>query len=172
MSALNDPRRHDDLLNFQLKHLLTIGGAPAIRLCEGKFGVTRAEWRLVAALVESGAMNPTALAALTHMEPGRVSLVLTRLLAKGFVERMEEVTDRRRASMRATAAGERLYAELFPQLAEINRRIVSVLSESETQQLEECLRRLTERAQQIYDEGGGVDARANRRLGGSQRAWR
>jgi hypothetical protein len=47
-----------------------------------------------------------------------------------------------------------------------------VLSESETQQLEECLRRLTERAQQIYDEGGGVDARANRRLGGSQRAWR
>ena len=172
MGTLNDPRRHDDLLNFRLKHLLTIGGAPAIRLCEGKFGVTRAEWRLLAGLVEHGAMNPSALAERTHMEPGRVSLILTRLLEKDLVQRQGDHLDRRRATVRATAAGDALYADLFPQLAAINRRIVSVLNEQEVQALEQCLGKLIARAQQIYDEGGGVDARANRHLGGSQRAWR
>jgi len=171
MSRLGDPQQHDDLLNYQLKRLLAIGGAPAIRLCEGRYGVTRVEWRLVAALVEDGPVSPTALATRARVEAGRVSQTLGRLRDKGLVRRDEQPGNRRRALVAATEAGHALYAELWPQLAAINKRIVAALDEHEAQVLEACLRKLTERAQQIYDEGGGVDVRTDRRLGGSRRFW-
>lgn len=171
MSALSDPRQHDDLLNYQLKRLLTIGGAPAVRLCEGSFGVARQEWRLTAALVEGGPMSPTALAEATHIEPGRVSRGVKSLIDKKLVERIAAPGDRRRALLAATGEGQRLYRELFPQLAEINRRLVSVLDEQESVLLEGLLRRLTDQARAIEAAGGGVAVKTERRLGGSRRFW-
>ena len=72
---------------------------------------------------------------------------------------------------RGDPGGSRLYADLFPQLAEINRRLMMGLDESDSLLLEEFLRKLTERARQIHDEGDGIDARADRRRGGSRRVW-
>ena len=171
MNSLRDPRQHDDLLNYQLKRLLSVGGAPAIRLCEGRYGVSRLQWRLTAALVEHGAMSPSELARRTHVEPGRASRAVTGLVEKRLVHREEHAGDRRRALLSATESGKALYAELFPQLAAINRRIAAVLDDAEAATLEHCLSKLTEHAQRIYDEGGGVDARAERRIGGSRRLW-
>lgn len=50
MSVLQHPRKHDDLLNYRLKRLFSLGGAPAVRLCEGRYGIARNEWRMIAAL--------------------------------------------------------------------------------------------------------------------------
>lgn len=169
MSALSDPRYHDDLLNYQLKRLVTLGGAPAIRLCEGAFGITRSEWRLMAALVEEGPRSPSELALRAHVEHARVSRLVTELMGKGLVERVEQPDDHRRATLAATPKSERLYAELFPQLAQINRRIMAVLDEDEAGVLEDFLRRLTQRAQEIHDAGGGVEARADRWRGSRDR---
>lgn len=170
MSRLPDPQQHDDLLNFQLKNLVAIGGAPAIRLCEGRFGVSRCQWRLVAALTEDGPMSPSQLAARTRWELARISKLLTEILGKGLVERVTEAADQRRATVRVTAAGRKLYAELFPLLAAINRRLMAVLDDDEARVLESCLRKLTERACAIDAEGGGVDVRADRWRGGTRRA--
>ena len=170
MSRLVNPEKHDDLLNYQLKRLVGIGGAPAIRLCEGRYGVTRQEWRLIAALVEDGAMSPSTVARRCWpSEPGRISRIISSLIAKGLVRRAQLSSDGRRAMVEATADASRIYAELFPQLAEINRRIMMVLDEEEAILLATFLEKLTERARQIHDDGDGVDARADRRLGGSRR---
>ena len=171
MSRLADPQEHDDLLNYRLNRVVRLGGAPAVRICEGKFGVTRAEWRLIAALVEEGPRSPTDLAQRSGMEPGRVSLLISRLLRKGLVERAVAAGDRRRPALRATAAGRKLYAELFPELAAINRRLMSVLSPDEAAVLDRCLVKLTAHAQAIYDSGGGVDVKTDRHLGGARRVW-
>ena len=169
MSALKDPRRHDDLLNYRLKRAVMLGGAPAIRLCEGSFGVSRFQWRLVAALVEDGPMSPGALTRRVGLEKGRVSLTLAALIEKGLVARSGQSADKRRAVVGATQSGQALYRELFPQLCAINRRLASVLTEDEALRLEDYLHRLTVHAQAIYDEGGGVGVRADRRRGGSRR---
>jgi DNA-binding MarR family transcriptional regulator len=171
MVKLQNPREHDDFLNYQLKRLLAYGGAPAVRLCEGGYGVTRVEWRLTAALVESGPLSPSMLAGRTQMEMARVSRLVTGLMAKGLVERRDEDVDRRRALLCATSAGQRLYAELFPQLAQINRRIMDVLDDDEAAMLQACLAKLTRRARQLYEEGAGIEVRANRCSGGSRRFW-
>lgn len=170
-NRLSDPRQHDDLLNHQLMRLVRLGGAPAIRLCEGAFGVSRSQWRIVAMLTEDGPMSPTQLAERTLLEEGRVSKLLTEVMGKGLVERVEDGADRRRATVRATAAGKKLYAGLFPQLAAINRRLMSVLDKQEADVLERCLRKLTDHALSIHAEGGGVEVRANRRKGGSRKVF-
>jgi DNA-binding MarR family transcriptional regulator len=170
MGTLRDPRQHDELLNYQLNRLVRIGGAPAIRLCEGRYGISRFQWRLTAALVEDGPMSPGALSLRVRVDPGRVSLALSALIEKGLASRARQAGDKRRALVTATSAGHALYAELFPQLAAINRRLTAVLTEDEAERLAEYLRRLTLHAMQIYDAGGGVDARTERRLGRSGRS--
>ena len=172
MSALSNPHRHDDLLNYQLKRLVRLGGAPAVRLCEGQFGVARQEWRLIAALVESGPMSPTDLASHTGCDSGRVSRTTKSLMDKRLVERVAEPGDRRRARLAATAAGARLYGELFPQLAAINRRLMAALDDDEAALLEQFLRRLTVQAAAIRADGGGVAVKTLRYLGGTRRLWR
>ena len=168
MSALKDPRRHDDLLNFQLKRLVALGGAPAIRLCEGGFGVTRQEWRLTAALVESGPRSAGELVLHTGWDPARISRTIGALIDKGLIERA--AGKGRRVVVAATAQGHALYRDLFPRLAEINRRLTEVLSEQEAEILEELLGRLWEQAQAIHAEGGGVAFKTGRHLGSRRRA--
>lgn len=47
------PATVDDLLNYRLSCLLASSGAMVTRLCEGRYGITRREWRLVALLGKS-----------------------------------------------------------------------------------------------------------------------
>jgi DNA-binding MarR family transcriptional regulator len=144
MAALKDPRRHDDLLNYRLKRLFAAGGAPAVRLCEGGYGIARQEWRLVAALVEDGPMSPGALARRSRVELARVSRVAGTLVRKGLASR--QPVSGGAAQLAATVRAEALYRELLPQLAAINRRIMEVLDEREALLLENFLDRLQERA--------------------------
>ena len=170
MSRLKQPQEHDDLLNYQLKRLLNLGGAPAIRLCEGSYGVARMEWRLVAALQEDGPMPLLALVRRTGIDQARVSRVVTNLVTKGLLLRRRQAAGGRPV-LALTAAGRELYTELFPELAAINQRIMAVLDEDEALALEGFLQRLTSQAREILQQGGGVDARTDRRLGGSRRLW-
>ena len=170
MSRLKQPQEHDDLLNYQLKRLLNLGGAPAIRLCEGRFGVARMEWRLLAALHEDGAMPLSALVRRTDIDQARVSRTIASLVLKGLVCRHRR-PDGSRPILDATPSGHHLYDELFPALAEINQRIMAVLDEAESRQLEGFLQRLTAQAREILQQGGGVDVRTDRRLGGTRRLW-
>jgi DNA-binding MarR family transcriptional regulator len=150
--------------------LVKLGGAPAIRLCEGRYGVTRHQWRMLAALVENGPLSPSMLAEVVRQERAVVSRHVTELVSKELVQRIERTGDRRRAQLVATPTGHRLYEELFPLLAQINRRLMMALDASEAAMLELLLDKLTVRARQIYAEGGGDNARADRRHGGSRRS--
>lgn len=168
MSRLTNPIEHDDLLNYRLKRLVAVGGAPAVRLCEGRYGVTRQEWRVLAALVEGGAMTPSALAERSFLQRAIVSRKIAVLIGKRLAQRIKGADASGRIEVDATPAGRELYAELFPQLAEINRRLMAVLDEREAQLFEALLDKLWEHARRLHDD---VDARADRRHGGSRRQW-
>jgi DNA-binding MarR family transcriptional regulator len=169
MCGLANPIEHDELLNFRLKRLVGLGGAPAVRLLEGRFGLTRHQWRVLAALVEGGAMSPSMLAERAQRERAIVSRHVTALVAKALVQRIEQAGDRRRAELVATPAGQNLYRAIFPRLAQINRRLMAALDANEAALFEQLLDKLTARARQIRDEGGDDEARADRRHGGSRR---
>jgi DNA-binding MarR family transcriptional regulator len=166
--SLRDPQTLDDLLNYRLLRLYALSGAPVIRLLEGRYGISRREWRLLALLAAHGELSPSALAEQAHLDRPRATRGVQVLVGKRLARRNAEAGDARRARIALTAAGRRLYDELFPQIAAINARVVSVLDNAAVQALDQAMARLTSEALQLNQEVLR-DLRADRRAGGSRK---
>jgi DNA-binding MarR family transcriptional regulator len=166
--SLRQPRTLDDLLNYRLLRLFSLGGAPVIRLLEGRYGIARREWRLLAMLAAQGPLSPSALAERAHLDRPRTSRAVQALVTKGLLERRVAAGDARRASVSLTPRGRALHDEVFPQVAAINQALVSVLDDGAVQALDAALARLTAHAEQ-QNQALVQDVRADRRAGGSRR---
>lgn len=165
---LHQPRTVDDLLNYRLSRLFAASGAMVIRLCEGRYGITRREWRLIALLAAHGAMSPSELSRRAHLERPRTSRHITELVEKGLIRRVADPEDRRRAEVDLTTEGRRLYDELFPQSVRFNCEVLAVLSPGELAAFEAALDKLTDNAERIAA-GKPVAEKADRRHGGARR---
>ena len=166
--SLAQPRTVDDLLNYRLSRLLAASGAMVVRLCEGRYGITRREWRLIALLAAHGAMSPSELAARAHLERARTSRHITELAERQLIRRLAVPGDRRRAEVELTEEGQRLYDELFPLSARFNDEVLSVLAPEELAAFESALAKLTENAERIAA-AKPVAEKADRRRGGARR---
>ena len=56
--SLRDPHSLDELLNYRLLRLYAASTAPVTRLMEGRWAITRHEWRFIALLASQGEMSP------------------------------------------------------------------------------------------------------------------
>jgi DNA-binding MarR family transcriptional regulator len=166
--SLAAPRTVDDLLNYRLSCLLASSGAMIIRLCEGRYGITRREWRLLALLAAHGAMSPSELAQRAHLERARTSRHITALSARALIRRRVDPQDGRRAEVELTAAGQTLYDELFPQSVGFNCLVLAALSPGELAAFEVALAKLAEAAERIAA-AKPVAEKADRRHGGARR---
>lgn len=169
--SLSDPRTVDDLLNYRLSCLLAVSGAMITRLCEGRYGITRREWRLIALLAAHGAMSPSDLATRARLERPRVSRLITELVAKNIVARVGNPDDKRRALVRLTDEGQALYDELFPRTIGFNNQVLAALSAEELKAFDAALAKLTEEATRIAS-GKPVAEKADRRHGGARKVRR
>lgn len=151
--------------------MYALGGAPVVRLLEGRYGIARREWRLLAVLAARGALSPSALADEAHLDRPRTSRAIGTLAAKGLLERVPQPGDHRRARVALTAGGRRLFDEIFPQVAAINAELVGVLGAAQQRTLDDALALLTARAERLNAERV-QDVRADRRAGGSRRVRR
>ena len=158
-----EPETIDDLLLYRLSRLHAVGGAPVVRLCEGRYGITRREWRLIVVLARHGAMLSSQLARLAQLEPARTSRAVTDLVTKGLVERAPRPGDRRQVQVALTLAGQTLHARFFPEVVAINQQLLSVLSPPEREVLDACLSRLQAAADRRLAEADLP--KANRRQG-------
>lgn len=157
-----------ELLNYRLNTLLASSGALTTRRCEGRFGITRREWRLIALLAVEEPLTPTELSVRASLMPDRISRLFVSLLDKQLVLRTADTQDRRRVRIELTSKGRNLYDRMFPVSVDIHQSILSVLSASEIQTLDDVLSRLTDQARKLNSQDGRVD-KADRRRGGSRR---
>ncbi|HZF84970.1 MAG TPA: MarR family transcriptional regulator [Burkholderiaceae bacterium] len=132
--------RSKDLFLFRLNRLAATAGRPLIRLCEGKFGITRREWRLIVILAQDGPQLSTALAHRASVEPARASRAITVLVEKGLATRVPRPSDRRFVEIVLTEDGQKVYQSLYPNVESINRALLSQLSEAEQEQLAKMFR--------------------------------
>lgn len=166
--SLTDPRTAHDLLNYRLSRLLASSGAMVVRLCEGRYGITRREWRLIAVLAEEGATSPSELAQRTHLERARVSALITNLAEKKLLRRAQVPGDARRAEVMLTQQGKALYDELLPQSVRFQQEVLAALSPPEREAFELALQKLTDAAERLAATKPVVE-KADRRHGGSRR---
>ncbi|MCK9511648.1 MAG: MarR family transcriptional regulator [Pigmentiphaga sp.] len=169
--SLLEPRDIADLLNYRLFSLLAFSGAAVIRLCEGKYGISRREWHIVAILAKHQSLAPSDISTLTHLDRARVSRAITQLREKELLHREPCPGDQRRAQVRLTAHGERLYRHLFREVAKLNTALTSTLDPAFVAQFDAALDQLTERAKILAQETApGIHA--NRWRGrGQRRPW-
>lgn len=162
------PATVDDLLNYRLSRLLASSGALVTRICEGRYGITRREWRLICILADHGAMSPSQLAERSHLERPRVSRHVSDLVTKNLFARGADPDDRRRAWVDITARGRALHAEFFPQSVQLNNLVLATLSASELAAFDKALTKLTGAADELV-RSRPLQEKADRRHGGRRR---
>ena len=108
---------HDSFAKTYLAYLL----ARASHVVSGEFhaalkgfGLTVAEWRVLACLTDADGLSVVELADMAIMKQPRMTKILDRLGADGLVERRPDPADRRRALVQLTPAGR---AKVGPALA-------------------------------------------------------
>jgi DNA-binding MarR family transcriptional regulator len=141
------PRTLDDLLLYRTSRLLSVAGSMVIRLCEGRFGITRREWRLIATLAGHGALGSSQLAEHAQLDRARTSRAVSSLVEKGLVSREQPAGDRRHVLLRLTASGTKLHAELYPLVCAINTELLGALDTAEAALLDDMLQRLHARGE-------------------------
>jgi DNA-binding MarR family transcriptional regulator len=166
--SLRDPRTLDELLNYRLLRLYAASTAPVTRLMEGRWGISRREWRVLALLAAHGALSPSSLAERAHLDRPRTSRAVSSLVAKHLAARSAEPGDARRSRIALTDSGRAFHAEVFPQVAGMNVRVMAALDDATAQALDRALDLLTARAVRLNGELAR-DVRADRRAGGSRR---
>lgn len=159
----------NDLLLYRLGRLVSTGGSLVVRLCEGQFGITRREWRLLAQLALKPGLSPTELASLSSLDKARTSRAIGGLVDKGLLERRSLPQDRRQAELALTAAGQALYEQLMPEARRINRELLAPLRAAELAQLDGMLSRLQAHASLVVQHNDDQLPRIQRHKGGSGR---
>jgi DNA-binding MarR family transcriptional regulator len=141
-----------------------------VRLCEGQFGITRREWRILALLAREEGVFSSQLARRAQLDRARTSRAVTTLVAKRLVRRDARAGDRRQISLALTDAGRALYAAIFPLVTEINQSLLCALNGPEIEMLDKALIRLQHRAGEMVEHA--ELPKADRRHGArARREW-
>lgn len=167
MATLRHPSGLDDLLLYKLSRLLAVAGSMVIRLCEGRFGITRREWRVIARLAQEQELLSSELAERIQLDRARTSRAVSSLVAKKLVRRQVDAADRRQAHVALTEKGRALHRALFPLVCEINQSLLAPLAAEDVRRLEEMLEQMQQRATELV--GAAELPKADRRRGGRAR---
>lgn len=137
----------DDLFLYRSTRLLSVASSLVIRQCEGRYGITRREWRLIAVLAERGSMLSSELASHAHLQRSRTSAAVTSLVTKKLVERHQRPNNRRLVDVRLTDAGKVLHGALMPFVVQLNKDLLCALTPDEARTLDRILTALQDRAE-------------------------
>jgi DNA-binding MarR family transcriptional regulator len=138
-----------DMPLYRFSRLLAEAGSLVTRLCEGRFGITRREWRLLSYLAAHPNLPPSELAKIAGLDKAQSSRGVASLIDKHFVVRVCDPADRRRASLALTERGGRIHEELLPLIRHINRGLLAGLSDAEVDTLDVLLNRLHANSAQL-----------------------
>lgn len=168
LNPMRQPRRLDDFLNFRLNLMRSLTGAPIVRLLEGRYGITRRQWGVLALLADRGQLSPSELAKEVLLDRARTSRLIGLLVEKKLVVREALAADPRRARVSLTASGRCLYDRIFPEIANINVQLVSSLDDVTLDALDNALLLLKAKAEHL-NKATATDIKSARHKGGSRR---
>jgi DNA-binding MarR family transcriptional regulator len=121
------------------------------RLCEGRFNITRREWRILATAVHTGGLTSSELAHAANLDPARTSRAISSLCEKGWLRRERALDDARTVHVFVTQEGIALHAAMMPEISRLNALITQDLSAAELTQLHSLLGKISTRASQLYN---------------------
>jgi DNA-binding MarR family transcriptional regulator len=161
---LAQPDSLDDLLLYRMSRLPATASSMVVRLCEGRFGITRREWRVLALLANDEGLQSSQLADKAQLDRARTSRAVTSLVAKGLLSRRAVPGDRRQVTLALSPQGRALYKALFPLVTQINHDLLGTLSQDRVADLDASLDLLQAQGDQMLAQA--ELPKADRRRGG------
>jgi DNA-binding MarR family transcriptional regulator len=119
------------------------------RIYVERFGISVAEWRVLATLGERRQMQARDIARHTNMDKVRVSRAVRQLTDRGLLLREVLANDNRAALLRLSAAGQRLYRRIVPEALAWEQSLLQPLSARERDLLDKVLLKLDARLDQL-----------------------
>jgi DNA-binding MarR family transcriptional regulator len=136
------------LLEEFLPYELAVAAARTSRLFarryEATFGLSIAEWRVLAVVGRFGTITPSAVAERTDMDKVKVSRASAGLVAANLLEQGPAPHDGRARLLRLTRKGREVHDGVMPFALALEAQLAAGLSEQEWMTLRHCLRRLQE----------------------------
>jgi DNA-binding MarR family transcriptional regulator len=114
-----------------------------------RFDLSRDEWRVLAALGESGTMNTQAALLFTTLDKVQASRAVRRMEDRGLIRRERDAADRRNRILRLTPAGRALYRRIVPVVKSREAYLLQGLDEGERAALDGVIERLLARAREL-----------------------
>lgn len=140
-----------DMTMFRLYQAWSKANPIFTRLCEGRFNITRREWRILATAISHSTLTSAALADAADLDTVRTSRAISTLCEKGWLQRRRARHDARVVLIEASTAGRKLYQQIMPIITELNAQITQDLNEQELRILRAGLDKITLRAQAMLE---------------------
>lgn len=101
----------------------------------GDIDVTPVQFAILNALIDTPDIDQVTLAAQVAFDAATSGSVISRLEAKGWVQREPDAQDRRRKLLRVTPQGERTVRQMKRSVARVQKRLLDPLNPAEQAQL-------------------------------------
>lgn len=129
-------------LPYRLNRLADAVSRDFARIYKERFGLTRPEWRVLAALGEIGTMTATEVGRHSSQHKTKVSRAVAALEKRRWLIRAADETDRRVEQLTLTKAGHEAYRELVPHARAFDVELARTMSPADFATLEAALSRL------------------------------
>src|SRR3569623_858750 len=116
---------------FELQRMLRLYADKQAR----RYGLTRAQWAVLAKLERTEGMKQTEIADLMEMQPITLTRLIDKLCDAGLIERRSDDTDRRVNRLYLTKAARPLMAKLAVLKSELTETALASLSVADTHRL-------------------------------------
>jgi len=104
--------------------------------------LTMPAWRSLAVIARYQPLTAKQLAMLTSSDAFKVARAIELLVRRGLIDRDLDKSDRRRASLRLTAEGRKVYKDIEKFVVRVERELMAVLDEDEVAVLRRSLDKL------------------------------
>ena len=132
-----------DYLTLRIGFVAKLVERHTARVLAQKFGLTLAEWRVLAQLARLGPMTVRALADRSWVDRAEVSRSAASLIERGCVAQTANPADRRSPYFFVTGEGRRLYRKVKPTRDRFQQVLASQIGEGAMQEFLRVLYRLT-----------------------------
>ena len=142
MKKTTSPLILEEFLPFRLSRLSESVSLKFAQHYKREFGMTRPEWRALAALGQLGMLTSTQICQHSNMHKTKVSRAVHSLDKRGWLKRERDDQDRRIDYSQLTPLGKKRYAKLVALAHQFQAEMFSTMSLSELSTVNEALRLL------------------------------
>jgi DNA-binding MarR family transcriptional regulator len=111
-----------------------------------RFGLSVAEWRVMAVLGQASGLSARDVARRTEMDKVQVSRAVASLVRRRHVQKQADSSDGRVSRLALTARGRAIYNEIVPHALELEERFLSALAPNERSVFHRLIGKLSDQA--------------------------